>query len=233
MRLFKQTGLNLHQLTTRSTRIMIERLNFASVSLSSLAAIFFIAGCSAFSKAKGTVVSTNWMFIKAGSFEVYFGLRKAFLSSSNLHGSAEYDESCAADWCDSCSQDGKGAVGLLIIAILFCVAAIMTSACLWKWYSNAGHILNVFITFTSACASLISVGLFMGDCFYDVKNSAKGPIPTDEVQWGPGSKISIIGMFLMWIVSILQIVICAQDKGFVPNTIVKGPVVVCTVAKDV
>lgn len=212
---------------------LTDKINLISIPIGALSSIFFIVGISAFSKEKRTVEMTSWMWLKEGIFEAQFGLRRIFASVADEEVTVEYDGVCAAAWCDVCAQNGKGAVGLVFLALLFAVATIIWSGKLWKVYTNAGQILNVFLSFTSACTALTGVGLFMGDCFYKMRSDASAPIPLSELEWGPGSKVTILGMFLMWIVSFLQIIACARDEGYVQHTtLIKHPVAPCTVLKD-
>lgn len=212
---------------------LTDKINFLSIPLGALSSIFFIVGISAFSKEKSTVERTSWMWLKETPFEAHFGLRSVFASVLGEHVEVEYDGVCSAYWCDVCAKDGKGAVGLVFLALLFAVATIIWSGRLWKVYSNAGQILNVFLSFTSACTALTAVGLFMGDCFYKMRSDANAPMPLSELEWGPGSKVTILGMFLMWIVSFLQIIACARDEGYVQHTtIIKSPIAPSTVVKD-
>ena len=196
----------------------IERvLHIFSIILSLISAVFFIVGCAGYAAKKSTIEHAPWIIIEDGGYDMYFGLYKVFFSSGGTDGSVQYSHNCNSDWCNTCDKNGKGAVGLVFLALLFSIIVIAHTVYLLYAPSVGKQIANVFLSFAAACTSLIAVGLFMGDCYYAIKESNANTFPTKEMEWGPGASVTILGMFFMWIVSFMQISLSAMEKGPEPS----------------
>ena len=170
-----------------------------------------------------------WATTDINGIDYYIGLGIVFLEFGGAKLEVRYS-SCDQDFCDICNEEGKGAFALLIIAIGFAVITTSLCAALLVTPSNSGmQTANIFMSLLSGIASLIGFSVFMGHCykrlfdFFNEDDDSPYYYGDDDnsgkLKWGPGSILSIIGMLLMWIVTILQIVaavVGSAPKGAEP-----------------
>lgn len=177
---------------------MVQPLHAVSFGLCLLSFIFFLVGCIGFDNDEDTVMDVSWFRYDDNQ---WFGLRGfAF----KVHGNAmygDYSDNCNDDTCNHCDQDGKGAFALMIIALLLTAACAGLGGGLLTSVSNFLLIGNVIAALGSFLASLIAVSVFMNGCYDDIKDMVPDE---DKLVWGPGSILSIFGMLLMLIVTLLQ-----------------------------
>jgi hypothetical protein len=196
-------------------RNFTDKVHLATIAFSSLSAIFFIAACSGFSLSRSTIENVPWIVVDADDCQLSFGLRKVvgYLTRDQMV-STMYDGHCYSKWCDRCDQNGKAAMGLVFTALIFSLLTIRTSFQLRKVYTPGRQIANVAYAFISACCSLVGVGLFMVDCYeYMLSNTVV--FPTESMDWGPGAKIVVLGMFFMWVASFLQIALAVRGNDYI------------------
>lgn len=197
-------------------RNFADKVHVVTIALSILSAIFFISACAGFSLNSNTIEDVPWIVVDAGDCQLSFGLRKVIGQLSAVQTvSTKYDaSSCYSKWCEKCDQNGKAAMGLVFTALLFTLLTIRTSFKLRRVYTPGRQIANVAYAFTSACSSLVGVGLFMVDC-YEYMLSKTLVFPTESMDWGPGAKIVVLGMFFMWVASFLQIALAVRGNDYV------------------
>lgn len=177
----------------------LNNLNIISTAFSACAALFFLIGLIGFSIQADTVKSVAWIMVGSGNLDVWFALKKARVESSTGRFNLEYgDSNCA--FCDACDQDGKGAFGLLIIAFIFSIVTAANSGVLSTKPTAMAQIGNVFSAFAAAVASIVGFGLFMSDCW----NAIDADL-SEELSYGPGSALVLLGLLMMWIVVFLQV----------------------------
>lgn len=180
-------------------------LNIVSIVLSVICLATFIIGAVGFANQERVVDNVSWIYASEDNNDVFIGLRKLYGTFVNTDFQTGFKAStCTFDYCEACEKDGLAAFGLLIISLFFTTAAIALSASLLAVFKTGVQIANVFVTFTAAGASLAAVAIFMGDCYPRIDDAT-----TLDINWGPGSILSIIGMGLMWIVVVVQIVASA------------------------
>lgn len=174
-------------------------LNIVSTAFSVCASLFFLIGLIGFSIQADTVKNVAWITVGSGSLDVWFGLKKARVESGSGNYNLEYgDSNCG--FCDACDQDGKGAFGLLIIAFIFSIVTAVNSGFLSTKPTAMAQIGNVFSAFAAAVASIVGFGLFMSDCWNAIDANL-----SEELSYGPGSALVLLGLLMMWIVVFLQV----------------------------
>lgn len=185
---------------------MAPNMNFISAFLCLVATLFFVIGCIGYSDDEDTVKHTAWITVKSGGNTVYYALRDVYISSG---GGGSYSD-CAnfSDACEKCEDDGKSAFGLLFIAAIFAAITAITCGLLGQsagqlatcYSTNATmSLISVVLALLACGASLIAVAMFMGDCYDEIDDTTN-----DDLKWGPGSILSLIGLLIMGFVSILQ-----------------------------
>ena len=204
-------------------------LNGASLAISVVAIVFFIVGCIGYTVNEDTLKEVAWAITEINGVDFYIGLRLIYLELGSANFDVRFSE-CTEDFCDDCNLEGKGTFALLIIAIGFATITLSLCAALLVSPSNSSmQTANVFMSLLSAIASLIGFSIFMGHCYprmyrnFNEDDDSPYYYGDDDnsgkLKWGPGSILSIIGMLLMWIVTILQIaaaVVGSAPKGAEP-----------------
>ena len=198
-------------------------LNGVSLAISVVAIVFFIVGCIGYTVNEDNLKQVAWATTDINGVDYYIGLRMVYFEFGGASMDVRYSD-CNQDFCDACNVEGKGAVALLIIAIGFAVITASLCAALLATPSNSSmQTANVFMSLLSGIASLIGFAVFMGHCYKRLFNyfNEDDDSPyyygdddnSGKLKWGPGSILSIIGMLLMWIVTILQIVAAVMGSS--------------------
>jgi hypothetical protein len=198
-------------------------LNAASIGLSVVTSIFFVVGCIGYGDNSISVQSVPWILSKKDGTDVYFGLRNVFFSMANPFFGGDFtffakysdDANCPEDWCEVCYKDGKAAFALTLVALAFTTCVVCACIALMVSFSRTFQMVNAAFAFLAFATSLIGVGLFMKDCFYAIDDATDGDddgfygygasTRNLDLKWGPGSILTITGMLLMFVVTILQI----------------------------
>lgn len=171
-------------------------LNGASAAFAFCATLFLMIGCVGHSNEESAVKDTNWINVDQDGVKIWFGLQKAFFNG----GSFNYDSnSCTSDFCDRCNTDGQSAIALLVISTIF--AAVSTGIAGFLIVSPSGPIqlANFGVAFTSGFFALIGFSVFMGDCYNKIDQDVD-----QDLEFGPGSILALLGLLMMLIVSIMQ-----------------------------
>jgi hypothetical protein len=181
------------------------------------AIVMFIIGCLGYADRTSTMQCVAWMRSSKVGVQVYFSLKKVYATYDDPLFGKTYSyltsygsDGCIEDWCDNCHKDGNIAFALLVVAIVF---AACTVPFVWNLFLKLDRTLVMVGTafaFSSACCSLIGFCFFMTDCYNKVhfEIGADDAVPADfsykaDVKWGPGSILALVGMLLMWLVTII------------------------------
>jgi hypothetical protein len=192
--------------------------NIVTLVFSVICLALFIVGAIGFAEQRDVIRNVSWITsTETDNIDIFYGLRKAYASINGVHVAQAYDDdSCTADYCDACEQDGLAAFGLLIIALFFSALNILLSTSLLFTFNASRQIANVFVSFAAACTSLIAIGFFMGDCYNLIDQDQDDN--AGDLSWGPGSILTIIGMGLMWTIVVMQIVASAVGSEVTAST---------------
>lgn len=175
-------------------------LQYVSLGLCLLALLFFLIGCIGFSNDRDVVEDVSWIMIDTGPTTIYYGLRE--VTSSSGGGGSYSDCKNNSDTCKQCNDDGKGAFALIFIATL--LTAATAGFCGFLSQASETNMMMGTITIVLAIlavgASLISLAIFMGGCYNEIDNDTN-----EDLEWGPGSVLSIIGLLIMAAVTIIQV----------------------------
>jgi hypothetical protein len=194
-----------------------DNVHLATIGLAALSSIFFLTACTAFSLNRTTIQNVPWIVVDADDCQLSFGLRKVvgYLTHDNRV-STTYGGNCISAWCDRCDKNGKASMGLVFTALIFSLLTIRTSFKLRKVYTPGRQIANVLFSFVGACASLVGVGIFMGDCYYYMLSQSAEVFPRDALSWGSAAKVILLGVLFMWMASFLQISLAVRGSEYVP-----------------
>jgi hypothetical protein len=194
-------------------------LNGASIALGVISTLFFVVGAIGYSSNTDAIENVAWITSSQDGIDLYYGLSKAYatldFNGQTLDLSIKYNsDSCSDDWCDKCQRDGQAAVALNILAIIFTVVVVGLSCTLLASPNRGMQTGNAIFSSLASMFSLIAVGVFMGECYKAINDASSGDDDTYayddgssslDLKWGPGAVLALVGMLLMWIVTIFQV----------------------------
>lgn len=184
-------------------------LNGISAAIAGLAVLFFIVGAAGYSNDSDVIEDVAWITISKNGFDVYYGLQKYLVKYNGYEPSLSYDsDTCTLDSCDHCYRDGMASIALIIIALFFTTAVTCISGVLVTSANSIMQATNSGLALFAAIMGVISLGIFMGDCYnkvYDEVNTDDDYVGSVNLKWGPGSILTLIGVLLMFIVAALQV----------------------------
>ena len=180
---------------------MSSLLNNVSSAISIFACVSFVIGCVGYASDRRVFESLAWIRVSEPDTKVWFALK--FIRVDSVEGRSYLygDKYCTSGFCDRCDADGKATFALCVVACVFAAFTMGISNFLIKYESKVLQSTTVFCAILSFLMSLIALCVFMGDCFDAIDNDT-----SVTLHWGAGSIITLIGVVLMGIVSILQIV---------------------------
>lgn len=177
-------------------------INIVSISLVFLATLFFIAGCAGNENQDGNGVP--WIVSDKNSVLAYFGLSDVYIDTNGGNLRINYNSNCQADWCHDCDEQGQATLAMMIFATLAAIASlIMMVLPLFTSRVSGLELAVVICNIVAAVTSLIAILVFMGGCNNEIKDSDDSG--TFDLEWGAGSVLTLIGMFFMWFVVIVQL----------------------------
>lgn len=186
-------------------------LHIISASAAFIATVFFMIGTIAYGTTSSVVENTAWMTVDQDGIKIFLGLRKVYVEYQGNSGTIAIDDSdlCTSSICDTCSRDGKGAFGLMCGATVF--AAVTVALCCTLMGvahkdSNRLHTSSILISLLSLVCGAVALGLYMGDCYKAIDDNADGV----DVEWGPGSALTIVGVILLGIACVCEAVSSCQ-----------------------
>lgn len=176
-----------------------QALNATSAVFSLCAFVFFIVGCVGYSGDKDNLKNAAWIKIDDQGTEAWFGLLKYHFKTALFEGTTSFKD-CTDSFCDECERDGRSAIGLLVISTVFAFVTTILSGALFASPQVPLQWGNIAVAFVSAAFALIGFGLFMGECYKKIDDSS-----TLDLEWGPGSVLTCLGLLMMWLVVVLQL----------------------------
>jgi uncharacterized membrane protein YGL010W len=175
-------------------------LNSLTIFLTVSSVAFFTVACIGYADDPTSLKNTSWIVMHDHG-HAYFGLRKAYLDSSELSDSGVIsywtNKDCIEDWCDTCNREGESAFSLTIVALFLSFLVCGNTGFLFIDPSFWTQIVNAVMSGIAALFSLIAIGQFMGHCYYE--------IDLPHLRWGTGSILAVLAMLLMWFVMFIQI----------------------------
>jgi len=181
---------------------MSQALNAASAVFALGATVFFIIGCAGYTLNEDQLKNVAWITSDESNTKLYVGLRELRFESPGGNGNLEWDsDSCTQQFCDRCDQDGRSAIALIIISTVFAGIATALSGALAASHNVGMQVGNLVLSLLSAIFAIIGFGVFMGTCYQKIDQW------TDfELEWGPGSIMTLLALIMMFVVTVMQFV---------------------------
>ena len=193
-------------------------IHAVSTGASLLATVFFMIGSIAYAGQSKVIENTAWMTVDQQGVQVFLGLRKLYAKANGQSLAIELDDSqCASSICETCSRDGKGAFGLMVGATVFALITLCLCGSLISEGNRESKGLcggSVFMSLLSMVCGAVALGLFMGDCYKAIDDNADGV----DVEWGPGSVLTIIGVILLGLVCIAEVAVSCLPAPAAENS---------------
>lgn len=176
---------------------------FLCCGLSAICALFNLIGAIAGAEDYSTISNLSWTKGTVSGTDVYFGLTTYgcdLCGNDGKEGTFRYDDqNCKADFCNTCDESGKTAIGLCSIAFILCVVVAVVS------FLRVGADTLIFKATGFGCGlvavifGIIAVGNW-APCHQDIDQ-------TITAENGPGWALSLVAFLLMILVTILHLVI--------------------------
>jgi hypothetical protein len=173
------------------------------VTLETSNSVMVMTSSSSSSSSDSTVIATVhqlfWFGLKNFYYSVYSDDDKIDDKYDQNSNESYSSDECSSlfNFCDTCQTEGKNAVGLVAVGLVFAVISAVLNIVLAA-NNQKLIIVNVFgviTSFISFLFSLIGVCLFMGKCLDKIKDYEYAD--SSGVGYGPGSIIVIIGIIFM------------------------------------
>ena len=183
--------------------------NFASSLLSIAATVLFTLSCFGYSDNKEALKYFSWI-ISDDVGNAYFGLREVYVKSKDLIGNqnnafitySDQDE-CDENWCTRCYRDGLSAFFLMVLAAFSSILVASSAGSFLRYESKSGQFCNAISAGLTGLMAVIALSMFMDNCYNAIEDSNGNY--DNKLEWGRGSILTIIGMFIMWFVAVLQL----------------------------
>lgn len=180
---------------------MSPTMNYFSSTLSMIATVFYVIGAIGYSDDNDVIKNVAWITQEQGGVDGYYALRQAYITGSGADLTIKFkDCSGASDTCETCEDNGKGAFALCIIGAVVALLTMFTCGTLSRQVSFPLQLTSILLAAGACIAGLIAISLFMGDCYDKIDDATP-----DDIEWGPGAVLTIIAMFMMAGVGIVQI----------------------------
>jgi len=180
-------------------------VNLVSVALCCAATVFFMIGCLGYSSSRSTIQDIAWIVVDQGGFTMFYALKGV----ARKEASTFYrDCADATNACATCEDNGRATFALMVLATLSAVLAAIVSGLL----VNASHQLStccstnprmrmicIVLALVATGTSLGALATFMGDCY-----NAIDDVTAEDLEWGPGSVLSLVGLLMMACVVVMQ-----------------------------
>lgn len=174
-------------------------LNVVSTVFALCAFVFFIVGCIGYSGMDDNIKNTAWITVDDNGFKAWFGLLKYRFSAGVTKDTVALKD-CNASFCNVCERNGESAFGLLVVSTIFAAVSTALGGVLSASPQAMIQITNLIVSFISASFAIIGFGLFMGECFKKIDDSGDF-----DLEWGPGSILTCLGLIMMWLVVVMQL----------------------------
>lgn len=179
---------------------MSPTMNYFSSTLSMIATIFYVIGAIGYSDDNDVIKNVAWITQEQGGADGYYALRQAYVTGGGGSATFKYKDCAdASDTCETCEDNGKGAFALCIIGAVVAMLTMFTCGTLSRQVSFPLQLASILLAAGACIAGLIAISLFMGGCMDKLDDTA------DDLEWGPGSVLTIIAMFMMAGVGVVQI----------------------------
>lgn len=188
-----------------------KRMLFISTAiLSFVSVIFFIIGAAGNGDNKETVESIPWGVGDFDGGSVYLGLQGSLLEIDDYdlseYGSYD-DDSCDADYCDTCKDAGATVVAMCVLSLLLAIGTVVFSVI--GVITNDSMLAKAGSTATAFVAVIFSIVAFaaFAPCIAEVVDALED-FGADDItaSYGAAGVLVIIGFIFMLIGTILSAV---------------------------
>jgi len=180
---------------------MSPTMNYFSSTLSFVAMIFYVIGAIGYSDNEDVVQNVSWITVKQGGVTAYYALRAIYAEGGGFDDLSKWSDcSNGNNDCDKCEEDGKGAFALCIIGAVLALVTMSACGSLSRGVSFPLQILSILLAAATCAAGVIAISMFMGDCYDRIDDATN-----EDLEWGAGSALTIIAMFMMAGATLIQI----------------------------
>lgn len=175
--------------------------NITSVFCTFGAWVFFIIGCIGNSSDENNVKNAPWIRAKGSDFNLWVGTQ-GFVVDNGVDTTFTRFRSCesAQPFCTSCKDNGRVTFALMVIAVCFALISTIFSAVNCGAEHSAIQYTTIATTGASFVMAIVGWCVFMRRCYHDVDDAV-----SQDLYYGAGSAISLLGFLLMGIALIVNV----------------------------
>lgn len=180
---------------------MLGAINGIGAALSLVSTVFFVIGAVAYSNNFGDLTHVCWLYADDFGTKLYVGLQSIGVAGNGQENSIKFasDVECAFDFCSDCEESGRGTFGAVIGAAVLATAVVVLSLVSMVSHSNSLQVSISIVALCSAMLAAVALGLLMGQC----QSKMEHDLNNFNFVWGSGAILTIIGMMLMTLTSML------------------------------
>lgn len=164
--------------------------------------IFFVIGCIGNSSEESNIKNAPWIRAKGEDLNLWVGTQ-GFVYESGGNTVFERFRSCGNEiaFCTPCKDNGRVTFALMVIAVCFAIVSIIFSAVNCGGEHPAVQYTTVATTGASFVMAIVGWCVFMRRCYVKVDDAVE-----QDLYYGAGSALSLLGFLLMGIAVIVNIV---------------------------
>uniref|UniRef100_A0A7S3MF55 Uncharacterized protein n=1 Tax=Spumella elongata TaxID=89044 RepID=A0A7S3MF55_9STRA len=181
---------------------MSPTLNYLSSTLSMIAMVFYVIGSIGYATDKDVIRNVAWITAEQSGVNVYYALKKVYIKGQGTEQEQSYSD-CSnnnGNVCDQCEEDGQGSFTLCVIGAVIALCTMSVCGSLSRTVSFPMQLVSIVFAAAACAAGVISLSLFMGNCYDKLDDQTNV-----DLEWGSGSVLVLIAMFLMAGVGGIQI----------------------------
>jgi hypothetical protein len=192
------------------TKTMPLAYNLTSLFCTLGAWVFFIIGCIGNSSDESSIKSAPWIRAQGDSFNLWLGTQ-AFVFEDATTTTVQRFRSCddsVVSFCTACKDNGRITFALMVIAVCFALVSVILSAVSCGGEFSDVQYTTIATTGASFVMGLIGWCVFMRRCYHDVDD-----LVSQDLSYGAGSAISLLGFLLMGIALAVNVVSLVYAKA--------------------
>jgi hypothetical protein len=164
--------------------------------------VFFIIGCIGNSSDENNIKNAPWIRSQGENFNVWVGTQ-AFIYDNGVTEVLTKFRDCETTngFCTPCKDNGRITFALMVIAVCFAMISIIFSAVSCGGEHSAVQHATVATTGSSLVVAIVGWCVFMRRCYHAVDD-----LVTQDMYYGAGSALSLLGFLLMGIAVIVNVV---------------------------
>ena len=163
--------------------------------------VFFVIGCIGNSAAEDNVKNAPWIRADGTNFNLWVGAQGFVYDDGNTQSFTRF-RTCESSisFCTPCKDNGRVTFALMCIAVIFALISVIFSGVNCGVNNLAIKYTALSTTGSSLVMAVVGWCVFMRRCYHHVDDAV-----SQDLYYGAGSAISLLGYLLMGIAFICNV----------------------------